>query len=499
MRFLKIVFFSAAVIGLMAGSAFAGTVRVNHGAANTSYTISLEALGAARSILLQGTGGIGGANAAGNYAIEYAPGQNLTATNLVNLTFNGAAFNGSTINVCSSGTNQILATATPAAGANTANFQLAAGTNVLTTQFVYLTNGNCNSTAAADGSNNLPIQIPITASATTATVTVGAQTAGGISIDTVSTANIARVRAEYASAFANPAAAHIVDYLGTPGNGTTFTVTPTGATNLTANSLAAANINRTVNNFNANFGGAQNAGLTVGSVVSLGDTQAWQGLTKVFINTIAAGNCTDSAGSNTVGTGAPTGTVALTVPAASFNGAGNIDLSLCLVGGGNALSIPRTITASVNVDVTGTGANDPAASTFTTVDTWTTNAYQGFVGWLVNSTVVPTFCLISNNDTIKTVTVLMDVVSSEGSTVVSGTLGTIAPKTAKLATFTSGSVTLAGASPVSIATVPADNRYSSKLTITTAPANASVTCIQTDPATGVKRAVPTFSNSPNLY
>jgi hypothetical protein len=481
-----------AVIALMATVAFAGTLTVNTNGINNAFTISQETLGSNRGITLDTTQ----AAAATNGVLLYIPGQDLTTSVVVTLAFTGGAFNGGNVLVCNAGTNQHIATAAPAAGTASQSFII--GTAATAGSNVYFTSAaNCGAAG-----NTLPVRINTTTATGFVTALITAAV-GGITTDTAGSANVARIRTEYSATSPVLAAAHVVDYLGTPGNGTTFTVAATGATNLTALSAAAANINRTLNQFAATNGsaavGPNNAALTVGSVVSLTDTQAWQGLSKVFLSGVAGGNCTDNAGGNIVGTGAPTGTIALTLPAASFNGSGNIDISLCLLGGGNALSIPRTIAASVDVGVTGTGANDPAASSFNSVDGWTTNAYQGFIGWLVNSSVIPTFCLVANNDTAKTATVLMDVVSSEGSVVLSSTLGTVAPKTAKLATFTSNSASFTGGTAVSLATLPADNRYSAKITATTAPANASVTCIQTDPATGVKRAVPVFSNSPNIY
>jgi len=493
MRHLKVFLLSMAVIALMATGAFAGALTVNTNGINNAFTVSQETLGSNRGIVLD----TAQATAATNGVLLYIPGQDLTTSVVVTLAFTGGAFNGGNILVCNGGTNQHIATAAPSAGTASQSFII--GTAATAGSNVYFTSAaNCGGAAAG---NQLNFRINTTTATGFVTALVTAAV-GGITTDTAGSANVARIRNEYAASSPTPAAAHIVDYLGTPGNGTTFTVAAAGATNLTALTAAAANINRTLNQYAATNGSAASGpnnpgGLTVNAVVALTDTQAWQGLTKVFLS--GAGNCADNAGANLVGTGAPSGTVSLTVPTASFNGAGNIDISLCMLGGGNALSIPRTIAASVDVGVAGTGANDPAVSAFNTVDGWTTNAYQGFIGWLVNSSLLPTFCLISNNDTAKTATVLMDVVSSEGSVVLSSTLGTVAPKTSKLVTFTANSATLAGGTAVDLTTLTADKRYSAKVTATTAPANASVTCIQTDPATGVKRAVPVFANSPNIY
>jgi len=495
MRFLKILFLSMAAIGLMAGAAMAGSLVVNASGANSPYTISLETLGTFRGVLLDTTT----AAAAVNGALSYVPGQDITTNVVVSLAFTGGAFNGQQVLLCDASANRHIAIATPAAGTTSQGFIISTLAGAGNT--IYMT-GAANCGAAAG--NQVPVRIlaATTTGFVTATVT---SSVGGSTVDSTGSANVARIRSEYAAAF-NAPAAHVTDYLGSPGTGTNFTVAATGATNLTAGTNAAANITRTGNQFGATNGSAVSGptnpgGLTVGSVVSLTDSQAWQGIAKVFLSTAAgAGNCADSAGSNAVGTGAPNGTVALTIPAASFNGSAGMDATVCLLGNGSVLSIPRTIAAGVAVNVTGTGANSPAASALNNIDAWSTNAYQAFVGWLVNAATVPTFCLISNNDTAKTATVLLDIVSNEGTVVIGGiNLGTIPPKTAKLATFTGNSVSLAGGTATDLTTLGANNRYVGKLTTTVNPANATVTCIQTDPATGVKRAVPTYSNSANTY
>jgi len=73
--------------------------------------------------------------------------------------------------------------------------------------------------------------------------------------------------------------------------------------------------------------------------------------------------------------------------------------------------------------------------------------------------------------------VLMDILGSEGAVVLSDTLGTIAPKTSKLATFTANLATLGTGTPISLSTLPVDNRYAAKLTVTATPADVSVTCV----------------------
>jgi hypothetical protein len=115
---------------------------------------------------------------------------------------------------------------------------------------------------------------------------------------------------------------------------------------------------------------------------------------------------------------------------------------------------------------------------------------------MVNSSVVPTYCLINNADTARTASVILDVISSESAVVLTNaTLGSIASKTSNMATFTTDSASLAGGTAVSLSTLGADKRYSPRLTVTTNPNNVSMTCIQTDPVSGAKRAVPVLSSA----
>jgi hypothetical protein len=497
-----------AVIGLMASSAFAGPVRVNFGAANGVPFISTEIMGVNRHVAILGPGGAAGnsPDAAANAALSYTPGQNVTAGCLINVVFTGAAFNGSVVNVCAvNGASPIhVATATPASGTTTYNFN--AANSVASGGTIYFNSAaTCNAVnggqAAIAGSNQLNVLITSTTTAVVPTVQVSLTSGGGISLDPAGSANLASVRSEFTNNIA--AGNHTVDYLGTLGNGTRLlpgTVLYAAMNGPGAGGpLGAANVTQAVNQYTVNggpLGAAHNAALTAALAVTLTDTMSWQGLTKVFLfNGTNAGTCTDSAAGNLVGTGSLSGTLSLSVPAGAFNGWRGIDLAVCAIAGGNLLSIPRTIQATEKVTVSGSGAVDPSASASTIIDTWDTNAYQGNPVWMVNSSAVPTYCLINNADTSRTGTVLIDVMSSEGAVILSGTLGTIAPKTSNMATFTADSALLTGGTAVSLATLGADKRYTAKLTVTANPNNVSMTCIQTDPVTGAKRSVPVLSNS----
>jgi len=506
MKHLKILFLSMAVIGLMAGSAFAGTTRVNHGVTVTPYLAALEAMGAARNVTIVGVNALGAVNA----PISYVLGQALTTGNLLELTFTGAAFTGGAVGVCANNTaanGTLIARAdTTTAGATTANFQVdllagAGGANVLAGNYVWFvaggTNAICHASAAAAA--NFDVQLSLTSSATTPTARVRSLTGGGIEIDTSTAVNLARIVSEFVPTL-TVADAIVVDYLGTPGTGVQFIAAGTGTNVIAGGAADKVSIARTAVNTTTSQGAA-NAGLTTRAIVNLSDSQSWQGVSRVYLMGNNAGASPACAiATNVASNTSPSGTVSLTASAAAFNGstAGGGNIGVCIeVTGANSLN-PRTITGNQDISVTGTGANDPAASANVAFQNWVLNAYQGFVGWLVNSATLPTYCLINNNDTLRTATVLMDVVSSEGAVVLSGTLGTIAPRTSNMATFTADSASLTGGTPLSLSTLGANKRYGAKLTGTVAPANLTISCIQTDPSTGVKRSVPVFANSPNV-
>lgn len=479
-KHFKFLVLALLLVGLMAGSAFAGTTRVNHGAVNTAFTMSLEGAAATRQVNLANNPVGGGTNA----ALSYTTTQALTGTNLIKVSFSGAAFNGSAINVCAYNGSLIqpMATATPAAGTTSQNFQTTVAMSA--GQVLYVTNEAC----ANGGGSNMPVRTDATSSAVTATATIEILTSGGISIDTASTANAVNIRSEYAGQL-RTLGAHVIDYLGTPGDGTRFTAQVNGATNQTAQSVNFATANQVVANNLTTIG---MGGLSVGAVIGLSDNAGWAGVSKVFVNAAAA-NCADNAGSNLVGTGSPSGTISLTVPQAAFNGTATTNFDLCILANGTTALMPRTITGNVDINVTGTGANDPAAPALANADGWTVNAFQAMLPWGINSTLAPTYCLISNADTSRTASVIMDILSSETAVTMSNqSLGTIAPKTAKLVTVTGDNVSMAGGSNVSVSTLGSNTRHMDRFTVTVNPANVTMSCQQTDPVTGSKRPVLTL-------
>jgi len=508
MKHLRIFLLSMAVLALMGGSAFAGTTLVNAGAAGANFQVSLEAMGAARNVTVIGT--VAAGNLPGTAAIGYTAAQALATQNLLNVAFSGAAFTGVALNICAMNSigDALVANATPTAGSTNANFQLngAANANLGSGNSLYITSGACGGAGI-----NAPVQISATAVSAKPTVQISAQTAGGILIDTSTAKQLANIAPEYS--VVNNNSLHTIDFLSTPFNGTKIISVGGGASNVTADANAAG-VTNSVGvlvaalpagaSFTSNGSpgaGAQNAALTVSAVVNLQDSASWQGVKSVYL--VAAGAaCTIAA--NVVINSAPANTVTLTIPttAGGFNGTATAQYDLCVQADGVSSLQTRVITAADAITVSG-GGTVPAAP-FANAMTWNLNAYQAVIPFVVNSAVVPTFCLVNNGAAARTGTVLVDVLSSEGAVVLTNlNLGSLAPQKSQLFEFQGNEIDTVSTTGVTakvadLTALGANTRYAPRLTVTVNPNNVQVSCIQTDPSTGVKRLVPVLSNATNF-
>jgi hypothetical protein len=510
LKHCRMLVFIALLVGMASGAAFAGTTLVNYGGNGArNASVALEAVGADRTVVFYGAGNVGKVNGAANNPIGFTTGQALATGNLLVATLTGAKFPGDAINVCgltaggaSPGANSVsVGNATPAANSTTATFQLgAAAANVLTNEGLYLTNQNC---AAAAG--NIAIAIAQTAAAGTATIALKVQTSGGVDLDTSTAVPLATIARQLSDG--HTASTHTIDYLGTPFNGTRLISVGTTAPGITADGAANGGSNNVVFTVAAaNFGvaagtngsgAANNAGLTVSAVVSVQDTASWQGISRVYLVPQVAGTVCNNANAVSNTAVAPlSGTIALNVTAVGFAGnvVGDKPLALCLQANGTSSLQTRTISVAEDINVS-TGGNDPTPDAFDTAMTWTVNAYQALVPWVINSTVAPTFCLVNNNDATTTGTVVLDVTSSENTTLITNaTLGTVAPSTSKLLTFTGNSASLTGGTAVDLTNLGANGRYSARVSVTSNPTNVTLSCQQTDPITGSKRPVPVLTD-----
>jgi len=492
----RIIMLAMLTVCMVASMAMAGTTTVNHGAAGVNYQAGREALGSARTLIVDG--------AAQNGSVTYVPGQVLTSQNLLQVTLTNATFNGGAVRVCTamdySAANQVvaLATATPTATTSQYNFQLNLPSGVLVQNgdILYLSSSTECAPAASAATNRFFTFKNTAAPAGNGTIKIDAITAGALVVDSSTAATLYTVASEYGSV--QGGTSHTIDFLQSPANGTkiinTGTTIATVADSVTAS--AATNsiyLDKKSFNYGAVLNGlaGSNAALTVGAVVSLTDTAAWQGVSNVYLTN---GGVACTTGAANVINSAPSGTVALTIPSNAFNGTAVKSFNLCVTPNGTSALQTRIIQSSVDINVTGTGATDVAATAYANAQTWGLNAYQALIPWIINSASAPTYCLINNNDTVNTMTVLLDVTSSEGSVIVTNAnLGTVAAKTSKLSTYTNNSVSLTGGTATDLTTIGANGRYSTRVTLTVNPASASMACIQTDPITGAKRVVPVLT------
>lgn len=491
-KYLRILLFSSLLIGLAAGTAFAGgTLKVNQGAATTPFLIGLETLAGARNVSISRALNDGaGPN---NVALSYTLGQSLAAASLLNITFSGAVFQGVDYSLCAQNTannvvdNKIggfLGTEGQA-GINIAVDTSGANVAVAAGNFLALVGGTV---CTADASNNLPVQIPITSSTGTATVTGYIKTGGDI-YDSASAANVATILNQFA--YGTPASSsNTIDYLTGAKNGSQFVGGVTSA-----NTPNAINISRTQLNYGVADAGA---GINVADLISLQDSQNWQGVRNVTISN--DNSCT--AGNNVAGANNFTGvtTLNLTIPAANVTNTtaaanANQTFGLCVDVTGNVALNQRAIKATPDLVVTGTGARDIVVGSLATIQTWTVNAFQAIVPYVSTTSLYKTICMIDNVDTAAAAAVFADIVSSTtGTTVAALSIGSVPAKTVMRVDF-DVNVTpyTTGASETPEAAIPTGltdpQRYVVKLTATSNPDNIHVNCIQLDPG-GSKRAVP---------
>lgn len=492
-RYLKMLALGMVVIGLMASSVFAGTITFfTAGGANSPANIALEALGAVRNFVITGDGAV---NNGANAALQTTTTTPLISGDMLTISFTNVGFDGSLVSICKATANVVANTAvasdTPTGNATSWAFRLTSAVAALDAMFV--TNSgdgtNCNVSTKV-----LQIKFPAISSAAMASVSVSAATSGGAGISgaNASAKNFANIARQYTTAYA--ANNSTIDF----------------ATNSTSNGahfvLAGASTNSAVsgmaniaNNAGMNLT-APGSGLTVSALLSLQDSANWQGVQRVFVN---QGDCTaNNAVNNAVNS--LSGTINLSIPAAGFSGnAANASYAanVCVDVKGNAALQSRTIKAAYDINV-GTGGNDPALDTYTTVMSWTPNGYQGIVPYMNTQSIYATICFINNKSTL-TGAVTADILTSEsGATLTSLSglaLGTLAALGTMRVDFASsitpytysGGVETAGTA-VPLTGLQENDRYSVLINVGAAPSQVTVNCIQLDPA-GSKRAVPVLT------
>jgi len=507
-KYLKLFVLTMIILCMVAGSAFAGTTRVNHQAANTPLKVGQETLGTNRTIALQASAALTKANYNDAAPISFSMTQALSSGNLIVVTFGGgAAFDGQAINVCAMNTTPtgiIIATATPAAGTTNQAFnivdvaQAALGApNVAAGNHIWLSN---SAACAVAGNAYLPVQILSTA--TSPTVKIAQTTSALVPLDDSTAVAVATILREFN--LTNTSTSHTIDYLATGATGNKVLNGSNTTSSLTADSqVATAGVNivafyrANAVDYAANVAGNYGAALNIRGTVKLTDPdQSWAGVNRVYISNSPA-VCSEAA-NVIVASNSPTGTVTLSIPAGSFpttTGIAPDGINVCVQCNSSTLST-RTIYAQGIISVEGTGAGTGVTGNISAAQVWGINGYQAVIPWVVTDDGYATYCVINNgNASGDAANVLFEAIASEGSiSIASTSLGTVAAKTSKLLTLDGTNATLAGGTPVSLSALGATKRYKVKATITAPPANVSVACVQKDPGGTVKRSVPVLTS-----
>lgn len=494
MRYLKILFLSLMVVGLIASGAFAGNMSyIGSGfVANTTLSVALEAMGGARNMTIVSS--TPATTTITTPALVINPSQALVSGSLLTISFVNAGFDGSTVYLCqidaanNTGVVAYIASTTPSANATSQAFVLSSGTAAGNSVMITT---SANSTNCV-GNGAFIVRFQPVSSAAMASVSYNVTQSGTVYDSGNAANNIANVSRQYNATYAN--ATSFIDFLNAPANGSKFT-TNSAYTATTSNVIlgnAAKNVNTT----------SAPASLTVAAVISLQDSASWQGVSSVYAR--SDGTTCDATGTNNVANNSPSGTVNLTLPSAVFNGAvrAAANVVLCAQVAGNTTLQTRTIKAAADINVTGTGANDPAIETYTTVMNWQSNGYQGVIPYISASSTFTTICFLSNKSS-QSGPVTVDIMTSQsGASLASLTalsLGTVPALGTMRMDFASGITpyTYAGGvesagTATALTGLQANDRYTAMINIGASPSSVTVNCIQLDPA-GSKRAVPVLT------
>lgn len=535
-KHIRFIVLALMLIGLTAGSAFAGTAYVNHLTASGNYTAATEAMGAARNVTLVGTwagagNSLGSSVTTTNLPVAYALGQTLSSGYLVSVSLSGAAFassanlyvcaaNGIAGGVVTPGEVLNAGGTAPAANSTSQVFTVtpSAGANVASGNLIWFSSSaTCN--APSNGGTNLPIQITrTTAGSSTITISV---LSGSTTTDAASTATLATVGDEFAGSL-SAADTVTIDYLGTPGNGTQLT-TASSANALLGGSNNKLGVLRTIKNLGAVNGmsslggtaqyGVVNAGGTTYLRVNMTDTQGWSAINRIIVmasaggagNVIAANATACSNASPTAALNSPSGTASINIPTGQVSGfdggtfSGGTNLNICFQVDSSTTIPQRTIAGTYAIVVSGTGTQDLHTTTASsTWQMWNVNGYQALIPWVVSSDSMKTYCLINNGGSTNAA-VSLDLLSTEAGSV-SGLTGktlisSLAHNTSELVVFgNQGVQDAAGNTLVSLSSLTAGNRYSAKITMSADPTLVTINCNQVDPGTGGKRPVPVLTN-----
>jgi len=365
------------MIGLVALPAFAVAPTVPN-----PLTVSSEAMGIARTLTVVGTPGD---------AVQVTFTQNLSVSNLIQVTFLNSAFAAGTYNVCDDVAGTTIATFVPGAGTLQANFNVNVDTAALTV--LNLTTDAC--AALADQPMLFQLNaVASAASSATATIKFALFTSALVPLDpapgiTAPTANLAVISPEYSETVAN--SNHVIDVVTAGANGFQFTAA-TGSSAAGVNGAAPIvladsgdlgaliTINTAAKtNDDASFGLVTSANVIVTGADFTGISRIFLAAGGTECNSTAPGTL-----ANLVQSGLnPTSPTTLLIPTDDAIAAntgfdqtttpGARTFRLCVLVNGATFLNPRIILASVDVNVTGAGALNPAATTAAAAQTWNIN------------------------------------------------------------------------------------------------------------------------------
>jgi len=471
------------MVGL-AGMGFAGTTAVTQGAVIGALpTIGVETLTIDRNFnIVNGSAQLG--------AVTYVPAVKLTAGNVIQLNLGaGLAFTGDTIVACAqnaavAGQNFALGVAPAIVGGSTsANFNvtnegLAAGnlTLVALQPFWFTSDPTCN----AAGTNTFPIRILAGTPTGRKTISVVSGTEASASN------NAANITPEFVPAFGAVPDTITINY----GAGNGFTTVLNTSTPTLAGNTGKLVITKNALDYNV----ANTLPLlTARGTVTLTDSQGWQGVRSVFLNGAGATACNVAA--NVASNTAPSGSVTLALQgnaANGFDGTATSTMTVCVQVDGATVLNSRTISATY----TPLGSSNTYATALgsTAIQSWTPNAYQGVIPYLITDTARVTYCLV-NNSTTSAANVLLDVLSADGAAITGLTslnMGSIAASSSKLVTFSGTDASLQDGSTVSVAALGTGLRYSGRLTVTGNQSSMFLNCFSVD--SYGKKSIPVFTN-----
>lgn len=436
----SITFFGAfLVLCLMASTVMAGTTTVAGSGAAANYAIAHEALGQQRVITLTGVSTTATAN---NVAIGFTLGQNLTAGSLLNIQLDSAlSFQAAPYYVCAANTGGSGATAsplttdsvqiglaTPSSGATNTLFVLNSATSgaaVTTGNLLYVSTNTCGNTTSA-------ANLIVAANATTGLKPITASiTLAGVTVDPSVGANAVKVVNEFTP---NLSANDLIkiDYLSTPYDGTHLEYDNTLGTNVIAISPNKLVVNRTTVDFFTYNTGAPNGSVTLAQVMTLQDSAAWQGVSKVYLvqtTNISGSNCL--VGNVIANNTSPSGNITLTAAGnGAFNGTLAQNTTLCVQVTGSSALTSRTISGNYSFTAT-SGGIAPSGESGKTFQVWIPNGYQSFQPYMYvgSSDTDDVFVRLYNNYS-REALVFVDVYPVDGSASQTLTLANIPANTA---------------------------------------------------------------------